>query len=196
MIARRHALVFAAGLALLVAATPAAASTFRLTGGMGLTVWPQAQPLAGRLHEGVGLGISGRLMLRLFDHLRLQLGLVQGEFEQDDLSSLKRSLIFVSLEGQVPLFLDAYALAGARLGGSHLVMAQTTSVDAAGLRHVRDLDRWSPTVEPMVALGYLLADKFHLELEGGVALDWADGGLHTSYVVVIGVYFKMWDSGW
>jgi hypothetical protein len=121
---------------------------------------------------------------------------VQGEFGEDDLSSLKRSLIYGAVEAQVPLVWDAYALFGARLGGSHLVMAQTAAVDADGLRQVRDLDRWSPTVQPMATLGYLLAERFHLELEGGVALDWADGGLHTSYLVVLGIYFKMWDSGW
>lgn len=187
--------------ALLLAATAlfgndARASTIRVTGGMGPTLWPMQLRLGDRSHDGIGLGISGRVMLRLWDHLRLQAGLVQGEFEEADLSKAKRSLIFGAAEAQLPLFLDAYALIGARAGGAHLVLEQTLERSGDGQRRVRDLDRWTPMIEPTVALGYLLADKFHLELEGGVALDYADGALHTSYTIVLGVYFRMWDSGW
>jgi hypothetical protein len=174
----------------------ASASTIRVTGGMGPTVWPMELQLGDRSHDGVGLGISGRLMLRLWDHLRLQTGLVQGEFEEADLSKVKRSLIFGAVEAQLPLFLDAYALVGARAGGVHLVLEQTLERSGDDQRRVRDLDRWTPLVEPTLALGYLLADKFHLELEGGVALDYADGALHTSYTIVLGIYFRIWDSGW
>ena len=191
----------AVGAALLVCAAlliggAARASTIRVIGGMGLTTWPMELRLGERSHSGVGLGISGRLMLRLFDHLRLQTGIVQGEFGEDDLSQVKRSLIFGGIEAQLPLFWDAYATVGARAGGAHLVLQQTDARLGDDQRQVRDLDRWTPLVEPTVALGYLLADKFHFELEGGLALDYADGALHTSFTVVLAVYFRMWDSGW
>ncbi|MBN2358571.1 MAG: hypothetical protein JXR83_03900 [Deltaproteobacteria bacterium] len=174
----------------------AAASTIRATGGMGLTIWPMQLRLGDHSHDGIGLGISGRVMARLWDHLRLQAGLLQGEFEEADQSKAKRSFIFGAVEAQLPLFLDAYALFGARAGGSHLVLVQTEERLDDNRRRVRDLDRWTPLVEPTAALGYLLVDKFHLEIECGVALDYADGALHTSYTIVLGIYFRMWDSGW
>ena len=85
---------------------------------------------------------------------------------------------------------------GARIGGAHLVAVQTVGPAGQQPRTVRDYDRWTPLIEPMASLGWLFADKFHLELEGGVALDYHDGGLHTSYTLLLAVYFRMWDSGW
>lgn len=170
------------------------ASTLRLSGGMGLTTWPMSIATEQGTHDGVGLGITGRFNLRLFDHLRLQAGLLQGEWQEDDLSQLKRSLIFFGAEARLPLWADLYATAGARVGGAHLVVTETLQTQANGQRSVADLNRWSPVVEPMLSLGWLLADKFHFEIDGGASLDFAGGQVGVSPIILVGVYFKMFDS--
>jgi hypothetical protein len=148
---------------------------------------------ATRNHNGVGIGITGRLMVRLFEHLRLQAGLLQGQFAEEDDSEAWRSYVFFGAEAELPLFLDAYATAGTRIGGAHLTMIETISSQGDDTRLVRDVNRWTLLVEPMLALGYLIADRFHVELEGGAALDVADGGVDVSFVMLVGVYFKMWS---
>lgn len=170
------------------------ASTLRLSGGMGLTTWPMSIATEHSTHEGVGLGITGRLNLRLYDHLRLQAGLLQGAWQEDDLSQLKRSLIFFGAEARMPLWADFYATAGARIGGAHLVVTETLQTPSNGERSVADLNRWSPVVEPMISLGWLLADKFHFEIDGGASLDFADSQIRVSPIILFGVYFKMFDS--
>lgn len=169
------------------------AETFRLAGGMGLTVWPMSLDRATRTHSGVGLGITGRVMVRLFEHLRLQTGLLQGQFGEEDGSETWRSYVFFGAEAELPLFLDAYTAVGARVGGAHLTMIETISSQGDDTRLVRDVNRWTLLVEPMVSLGYLIADRFHVELEGGAALDVADEGVDVSFVMLVGVYFKMWS---
>jgi len=186
----RATLWIATLLAALSAAPAARALDFRAMGGMGLTIWPMELRLSERAHPGVGLGISGRVMAQL-GFVRLQAGLLQGEFEEDDRSILKRSYIFGGIEGVAPLPADLYLTLGARLGGSHLVLAETLDSGEDNTRRVRDFDIWSPLAQPIAALGWLLLDKFHIELELGLPLDYLNGGMHVSYTVLIGVYFKM-----
>jgi hypothetical protein len=123
--------------------------------------------------------------------IRLQAGLLQGEFEEPDLSITKRSLIFGGVEGVAPLPLDLYLTLGARFGGSHLVLVETVASEDDDTRRVRDFDLWSPIAQPIAALGYALLDKYHFELEVGLPLDYLNDGLHVSYTVLVGVYFKM-----
>lgn len=174
---------------------PRPPTTARFMGGMGLTVWPMRLQLGTASHEGVGLGISGRVKALLWERLRLQVGLLQGSFEEEDLSAVKRSVIFGAAEFWTPLFADLYLTVGARIGGDHLEITQTVAQLGDEERRVRNIDGWTPVVEPLVTVGWLLAGKYHLELENGIAVSYRNGAMHVSYVAVIGVYFKMFEFG-
>lgn len=163
----------------------------RFVGGMGLAIWPMELKLTQRVHTNVGLGISGRLMVKVGDHLRLQAGLFQGNFGEEDKTQVQRNFIFAGIEGSVQLPADFYLNLGARFGGSHLEMVETLQRKKDDQRLVNDIDIWSPMVQPIVAAGCLLKKKYHVEVEAGTALTYIEGGWQVSYTALVGVYFAM-----
>jgi len=169
----------------------AEAVELRPAGGMGITFWFMSVDLTERSHSGVGIGISGRVMLRVGNHLRLQAGLLQGRFTEDDDSHVKRNLIMASAGFFQPLSGNFYFTAGARLGADHLDMIETIESVSGARRLVHDVDRWSFAWEPFLTLGLLVGHKYHFELETGSCFSYADGRVHITYTVVFGVYFAM-----
>jgi len=186
---RASAVLIAA--AALVAAADAGAVDITGAGGMGLNIWPMAIDLAGtaRVHQGVGLGINGRVMMKVGDHFRLQGGLLQGRFTEDDDSQVKRNLIFVAAEGVHAVSRRVYVSGGLRLGADHLSLVETLARDAPDTRLIRDAGRWSFLWHPFVMIGVLLGGKYHLELETGAAFDYVDSQVNTSYTITLGIYF-------
>lgn len=187
---RSPAIAALAGAALL-AAPDAGAVDVVGAGGMGLNIWSMAVRLeeADRLHQGVGLGINGRVMMKLGRHLRLQGGLIQGRFTEDDDSSIKRNLIFLAVEGVRPVSRRVYATLGLRLGADHLALLETLARESAGTRRIRDVDRWSVLWHPFATIGVLVGRKYHLELESGVAFAYIDSRVSVSTTITLGIYF-------
>ena len=184
----RSALVATLLLALLPRQAGAVEVPSRFMGGMGFAVWPMKLSLPAQ-HQGVGLGISGRVMAR-FKMARLQLGLYQGSFEEDDLSTVKRSFIFAGAEVLLPLPGSFYATVGSRFGAAHLRVTETLQQEEDS-RRVHDLDEWEPMAQPLTALGLLLARKYHFEAEVGSAISYSAGQWRVSATFLIGIYFRM-----
>lgn len=164
------------------------------TGGMGLTIWPMNIVETEISHSGLAFGISGRVMMRLGRYVRFQAGLLQGTFNEDDGSRVRRSAIYGSVEGFYPLPSDFYATVGLKVAADHLRMIETLEPMGDGTRLIRDVDHWTPLIEPFLTVGVRLAGRFHVELESGVIMAFVDGELYVSTAFVIGVYFRMGGS--
>lgn len=172
-------------LASLLAIKPASAAELRTMGGMGLTIWPmQLEGL-----QGLGLGITGRLMVRIQDHLLFQAGILQGSFSEEDLSHAKNNLIFGAVAWHAPLPSNFYLLGGLRGGGIHQTLVVTLARPQADTRLVRDQERWSPALQPFLGVGRCFKDRIHLEFEAGPVWEPVHGDL--SLVMNVGAYFKM-----
>lgn len=180
-----------AGALVLLAAPLARAVDLTGAGGMGLNIWPMAVRLeeAERLHQGVGLGINGRVMMKVGPYFRLQGGLIQGRFTEDDDSSVKRNLIFLAVEGVRPVSRRVYASLGLRLGADHVALVETLERVDAGTRLIRDADRWSVLWHPFATIGVVVGGKYHLELETGVAFAYTDSRVVISSTITLGIYF-------
>jgi hypothetical protein len=180
-----------AGAAVLFTAPRAGAVDLTGAGGMGLNIWSMAVRLseAERLHQGVGLGINGRVMMKVGDHFRIQAGLIQGRFTEDDDSAIKRNLIFLAVEGVQPVTRRVYASLGLRVGADHVALIETLAREGAGTRLVRDADRWSVLWHPFATIGVLVGRKYHMELESGAAFAYTDSQVYISYTITLGIYF-------
>jgi hypothetical protein len=178
-------------LGLLLVAPEASALELTFTGGMGLTVWPMNLRVTELDHSGVGVGISGRVMMRLGQYVRFQAGLLQGSFSEDDRSRVRRSGIFGSVEAFYHLHAPFYTSLGLKVAADHLRLTETLELLDDSTRLVNDVDRWTPMIEPFLTLGVLLGGRFHLELETGMIVAFFDGEVYLSAAVVLGVYFRM-----
>jgi hypothetical protein len=189
--ARIYVAATLAGAVVLATAPRARAVDITGAGGMGLNIWSMAVRLeeAERIHQGVGLGINGRVMMKVGDHFRLQGGLIQGRFTEDDDSSIKRNLIFFAVEGVQPVSRRVYASLGLRLGADHVAMVETLSREGAGTRLIRDADRWSVLWHPFATIGVVVGRKYHFELESGAAFAYTDSRVFVSYTITLGIYF-------
>lgn len=175
----------------LLASPDAEAVEIRGAGGMGLNLWFMEIDVTDRSHQGVGIGITGRLFLEIGDHFRIQGGLIQGRFTEDDESQIKRNCFFLGAEGVYRFFRRGYITAGLRMGADHLDMVETLARESDDIRRVRDVEPWSFVWHPFVTAAFLLAGKYHFELENGVAFTYTDSRVHISYVITFGVYFTM-----
>lgn len=175
----------------LLAAPDAEAVEIRGAGGMGLNLWFMEIDVTDRSHQGVGIGITGRLFLEIGDHFRIQGGLIQGRFTEDDESQIKRNYFFLAAEGVHRFFRRGYVTAGLRMGADHLDMVETLARESDDVRRIRDVEPWSFVWHPFVTAAFLLAGKYHFELENGVAFTYTDSRVHISYVITFGVYFTM-----
>ena len=180
-----------AALAVVLDSSEAEAIEVRGAGGMGLNLWFMEIDVTDRSHQGVGVGITGRLFLELGDHFRMQGGLLQGRFTEDDESQIKRNFIYLAFEGVHRFLRRGYLTAGLRLGADHLDMIETLERGDGGTRLVRDVEPWSFVWHPFVTAAFLLAGRYHFELENGVAFTYTDSRVHVSYMITMGVYFTM-----
>jgi hypothetical protein len=152
---------------------------------MGVTAWPMR---VGQ-EAGLGLGITGRLMLRVEDRVLFQAGILQGALSTEDLSHRKKSLIFGGAAWHRPVGETLYLQPGLRLGALHEVRLDTLSLEADGTRRVRDRERWSLAPQPFLGLGRCFKDRIHLEVEGGPLFETGTGGV--SWAFNLGAWFKM-----
>lgn len=109
-------------------------------GGMGVNFWSMDVSLAGRAHQSVGIGVTGRVHLKLGPYSRIQAGLVQGRFTEDDASHVKRNLSYAAGEGVYYVSDHVYFTAGLRLGGDHLDISEPLETLDDDRRVVRDGD--------------------------------------------------------
>lgn len=177
---------------LVVSAAPdARAVELRGMGGMGVNFWFMDVDLGLRAHRGVGVGVAGRVHLKIGPYLRVQAGLIQGRFTEDDDSHLKRNLIYGAVEGVYHFGRRTYVTGGLRLGADHVSLTETRERLDVDLRMVADLDRWSVLFEPFLTIGLQLAEKYHFELETGAALVNVDGQIRITYIITAGIFFRM-----
>jgi hypothetical protein len=172
-------------------ARDAEAVEIRGAGGMGLNLWFMEIDVTDRSHQGIGIGITGRLFLEIGDNFRIQGGLIQGRFTEDDDSQIKRNYIFLAAEGVYRFLRRGYITAGLRMGADHLDMVETLEREADDIRRIRDVEPWSFVWHPFVTAAFLLAGRYHFELENGIAFTYTDSRVHISYVITVGVYFTM-----
>ena len=187
----RPALAAAAASILLLAARPAWGVELKITGGMGVTLWPLGVAGVAGERVGFGAGINGRLLMQIGPHVRLQAGLLQGEFNLEDRTHVVRRIIGAAAEAVRAPTENTYFTVGIRLGAENLEMEETVGILEPGRRAVSDVDRWAFVAQPIVTGGVRIAGRYHIELETGIVLSQVDGRFSVSYTAVLGIYFRM-----
>jgi hypothetical protein len=187
----RGALLIGAFLIALTVSTRAEALELVGMGGMGVNFWSMDVSMTGRTHQKIGVGVTGRVHLKLGRFARVQAGLIQGRFHEEDESRVKRNLIFGAAEGVYHVTENLYVTAGLRLGGDHIELTETLESLGGGRRMVQDADRWSFLWEPFFTIGLRLAEKYHFELETGLACALEGAQVRFSTIIKLGIFFRM-----